>query len=110
VAPGRLYRRLHGVAESLIPAGAQATPEREGAPPAPDPVKHRANTKNEDTFNISVRKFLKKLGVTAWSEIGWLCANVVAAGQLKGADSLRWLSSRWTVSTSDTRSMAIRVV
>ena len=35
------------------------------APAGPDPVKHRENMMNEDTFNTSVRKFLKKLGVAA---------------------------------------------
>jgi TATA-box binding protein (TBP) (component of TFIID and TFIIIB) len=47
---------------------------------------------NEDAFNISIRKFLKKLGVTAQREIEMAVRNAVAAGQLKGDEKLSALA------------------
>ena len=38
---------------------------------------------NEDTFNMSVRKFLKKVGVTAQRDIEQAVRDAVAAGKLK---------------------------
>ena len=40
---------------------------------------------NEDTFNMSVRKFLKKVGVTAQREIEQAVRQAAASGQLKSA-------------------------
>ncbi len=39
---------------------------------------------NEDAFNMSVRKFLKKVGVTAQREIEQAVRDAHAAGRLKG--------------------------
>lgn len=39
---------------------------------------------NEETLNISVRKFLKKLGVTAQREIERAVVEAVRSGRLKG--------------------------
>ena len=39
---------------------------------------------NEDAFNMSVRKFLKKVGVTAQREIEQAVRDAAASGQLKG--------------------------
>jgi hypothetical protein len=39
---------------------------------------------NEDVFNISVRKFLKRLGVTAQCEIKQAVRQGLAEGKLKG--------------------------
>ena len=39
---------------------------------------------NEDTFNMSVRKFLKKVGVTAQREIEQAVRDAEAGGKLKG--------------------------
>jgi len=39
---------------------------------------------NEDAFNMSVRKFLKKVGVTAQREIEQAVRDAQAAGKLKG--------------------------
>ena len=39
---------------------------------------------NEDAFNMSVRKFLKKVGVTAQREIEQAVREAQAAGSLKG--------------------------
>ncbi len=39
---------------------------------------------NEDVFNISVRKFLKKLGVTAQREIEAAVRAAIADGRLAG--------------------------
>ena len=43
---------------------------------------------DEDTFNMSVRKFLKKLGVTAQREIELAVREQVDAGKLKGDETL----------------------
>jgi hypothetical protein len=42
------------------------------------------NTMNEDAFNMSVRKFLKKVGVTSQREIEQAVRDAAAAGKLKG--------------------------
>jgi len=39
---------------------------------------------NEDAFNMSVRKFLKKVGVTAQREIEQAVRDAAAKGALKG--------------------------
>ena len=39
---------------------------------------------NEDAFNMSVRKFLKKVGVTAQREIEQAVREAAAKGKLKG--------------------------
>ena len=39
---------------------------------------------NEDVLNTTVRKFLKKLGVTAQREIEQAVRNAAAEGRLKG--------------------------
>ncbi len=46
-------------------------------------------TMNEDTFNMSVRKFLKKVGVTSQREIEMAIRKAVADGQLSGSESLK---------------------
>src|SRR5262252_5919103 len=43
---------------------------------------------NEDALNVSVRKFLKKLGVTAQREIEKAVREAVSSGRLKGRDAL----------------------
>jgi hypothetical protein len=43
---------------------------------------------DEDAFNMSVRKYLKKLGVTSQREIETAVRERVAAGSLKGDESL----------------------
>jgi len=43
---------------------------------------------DEDTFNMSVRKFLKKLGVTAQREIDLAVREQVKAGELRGDETL----------------------
>jgi Family of unknown function (DUF6494) len=43
---------------------------------------------DEDTFNMSVRKFLKKLGVTAQREIELAVREQVEAGELRGDETL----------------------
>jgi Family of unknown function (DUF6494) len=40
---------------------------------------------NEDAFNMSVRKFLKKVGVTAQREIEQAVRAAAESGKLKGA-------------------------
>ena len=39
---------------------------------------------DEDRFNMSLRKFLKKVGITAQREIEGNIRNAMAAGQLAG--------------------------
>ena len=43
---------------------------------------------DEDTFNMSVRKFLKTLGVTAQREIEVAVREQLAAGELTGDETL----------------------
>jgi len=42
----------------------------------------------EDTFNMSVRKFLKTLGVTAQREIELAVRKQLEAGELRGDEAL----------------------
>ena len=43
---------------------------------------------NEDAFNVSVRKFLKKVGITSQREIEQAVHAAVAGGRLKGNEAL----------------------
>ena len=43
---------------------------------------------DEESFNMSVRKFLKKLGITAQREIERAVLEGIANGQLKGDETL----------------------
>ena len=43
---------------------------------------------NEDTFNIQIRKFLKKVGITSQREIEKAVREAVEAGKLKGNEKL----------------------
>jgi len=43
---------------------------------------------NEDVFNMSVRKFLKKVGITAQREIEQAVRQAATAGKLKGGAAL----------------------
>jgi hypothetical protein len=43
---------------------------------------------DEDVFNMSVRKFLKKLGVTAQREIELAVREQLEAGKLRGEETL----------------------
>jgi uncharacterized protein DUF6494 len=43
---------------------------------------------NEDVLNTTVRKFLKKVGVTSQREIEMAVRDAVASGRLKGNESL----------------------
>ena len=43
---------------------------------------------NEDIFNISVRKFLKKVGVTAQREIELSVRSALASGRFKGSEAI----------------------
>jgi hypothetical protein len=43
---------------------------------------------NEDVFNGSLRRFLKKVGITSQREIEKAVRDAVASGQLKGHEKL----------------------
>jgi len=43
---------------------------------------------NEDTFNMSVRKFLKKVGIISQREIDHMVLKAVESGKLKGNEIL----------------------
>jgi hypothetical protein len=43
---------------------------------------------NEEALNVSVRKFLNKVGVTSQREIEQAVRTAVAAGRLKGSETL----------------------
>jgi Family of unknown function (DUF6494) len=44
---------------------------------------------DEDVFNMSIRKFLKKVGVTSQREIETAVRNALASGKLKGDAPLK---------------------
>lgn len=44
---------------------------------------------DEDRFNMSIRKFLKAVGVTSQREIENAVRNAVKAGKLKGNEKLK---------------------
>ena len=43
---------------------------------------------NEDAFNVSLRKFLKKVGIASQREIEQAVRAALAAGKLKGNEAL----------------------
>jgi hypothetical protein len=43
---------------------------------------------NEEALNVSVRKFLKKVGVTSQREIEQAVRSAVSSGRLKGNETL----------------------
>ena len=43
---------------------------------------------NEDVFNTSLRRFLKKVGITSQREIEMAVRDAVASGRLKGHEKL----------------------
>jgi hypothetical protein len=43
---------------------------------------------NEDTFNIQIRKFLKKVGITSQREIERAVRDAVDSGKLSGNEKL----------------------
>ena len=44
---------------------------------------------NEDIFNMELRKFLKKVGVTSQREIEQAVRGAIAAGKLSGDETLK---------------------
>jgi hypothetical protein len=58
------------------------------APPTPSFRHFREAIMNEEAFNISVRKFLKKVGITSQREIEQAVRGAIAAGRLKGNEAL----------------------
>ena len=44
---------------------------------------------NEDVFNMELRKFLKKVGVTSQREIEQAVRDAIAAGKLSGDETLK---------------------
>ena len=44
---------------------------------------------NEDAFNTSLRKFLKKVGITSQREIEKAVRDALASGKLKGHEMLQ---------------------
>jgi len=43
---------------------------------------------NEETFNMSIRKFLKKVGINSQREIEQTVRDFLAEGKIKGNESL----------------------
>ncbi len=43
---------------------------------------------NEEAFNVSLRKFLKKVGITSQREIEQAVRGALAGGRLKGNEAL----------------------
>lgn len=55
---------------------------------------------NEELFNLEVRKFLKKFGVTAQREIEKAVGSALGAGKLKGNEKLK-AQARLTIAPLD---------
>lgn len=43
---------------------------------------------NEDTLNMEIRKFLKKVGVTSQREIEYAVFKAIESGKLKGTETI----------------------
>jgi hypothetical protein len=50
--------------------------------------REREREMNEDAFNMSIRKFLKKVGVTSQREIETAVRDAVASGKLSGNERM----------------------
>jgi hypothetical protein len=61
------------------------------------PALAKENMMNEDALNTSVRKFLKKVGITSQREIEKTVREAVANGNLKGNEAL---TAKATISVS----------
>jgi hypothetical protein len=44
---------------------------------------------DEDVFNMSIRKFLKKVGITSQREIETAVRDAIASGKLSGDEALK---------------------
>ena len=55
----------------------------------PQIMKHREGVMNEDVFNGSLRKFLKKVGVSSQREIEKAVREALARGRLQGHEKLQ---------------------
>ncbi|MGC3874527.1 DUF6494 family protein [Halomonas sp. GXIMD04776] len=53
---------------------------------------------NEETFNLSIRKFLKKVGIGSQREIEQAVGKAIEEGRLKGNESL---PARMTLEVGD---------
>nr|WP_299242198.1 DUF6494 family protein [uncultured Halomonas sp.] len=53
---------------------------------------------NEETFNLSIRKFLKKVGIGSQREIEQAVGKAIEEGRLKGDESL---PARMTLEVGD---------
>ena len=53
---------------------------------------------NEDKFNLELRKFLKKLGITSQRDIEAAVRDAIDRGRLKGSESLS-VKARVTIET-----------
>jgi len=56
-------------------------------PPA-NALRSKENDMNEETFNISIRKFLKMVGVSSQREIEQAVQRAIASGAVKGSETL----------------------
>lgn len=44
---------------------------------------------NEDTFNLQIRKFLKKVGITSQREIETAVRKAIESGEIGGSETLK---------------------
>ena len=70
----------------LIPVSEQDVDGRDK--PGHDETTDQEPIMNEDTFNSSLRGFLKKVGITSQREIEKAVRDALAAGRLKGHEKL----------------------
>ena len=71
------------------PQAQAAQPTDQSAARADGLTRSGACSMNEDVFNMSLRKFLKKVGVTSQREIEKAVRTAIDAGRLKGTETLQ---------------------
>jgi hypothetical protein len=49
--------------------------------------RHEEKNMEQETFNLSIRKFLKMVGINSQREIELAVAKALAAGQIKGTET-----------------------
>lgn len=52
-------------------------------------VKHQANFMNEDIFNLSLRKYLKQVGITSQRELEQAVQQAIQSGKITGNEKIK---------------------
>jgi hypothetical protein len=79
---------LSGIADDAGSSTAVARPVERRYTFSVTEIRNQESPVDEDAFNMSVRRFLKKLGVTAQREIEIAVREQLEAGELRGDETL----------------------